>query len=71
MSFAQVLQALPALTTEERQILIRRALELEDPLLSDADESLIRSRLEAHHKNPASSLSLDEMKTRVRRRSTR
>ena len=71
MSFAQVLQALPALTTEERQILIRRALELEDPPLSDADESLIRSRLEAHHKNPASSLSLDEVKTRVRRRSTR
>jgi putative addiction module component (TIGR02574 family) len=70
MSFAQVLQALPALTTEERQILIRRALELEDPPLSEADESLINTRLNAHHQNPGSSVSLDEMKTRVRKRST-
>jgi hypothetical protein len=66
MSFAQVLQELPALTVEQRQVLMRRALELEDSPLSDADEALVESRLAAHKKNPASSVPLDEMKQRLR-----
>ena len=71
MSFEQVLEELPALTAQERQILIRRALELDDPPLSESEEALINSRLEAHHRNPSSSVSLDEMKTRLRGRSAR
>ena len=68
MSFAQVLEQLPALTLEERQILIRRAVELDDPPLSAADEALIESRLAAHRANPQSSVPLDEMKARLRSR---
>jgi len=68
MSFTQVLEELPGLTFEQRQILIRRALELDDPPLSDADESLVEARLSAHRANPSSSVSLAEMKARVRSR---
>lgn len=66
MSFAQVLEELPALTVEQRQLVIRRAIELEDLPLSTDDETLIESRLAAHRKNPASSIPLDEMKRRLR-----
>jgi hypothetical protein len=69
MSFAQVLEELPALSVKQRQILIRRALELEEGPLSPEEESLVETRLDAHHKNPSSSLSLNEFKKRIRRRS--
>ena len=55
MSLSRVLEALPALTFEERQLLIRRVFELDDPPLSEADEALVESRLAAHHLNPTSS----------------
>jgi hypothetical protein len=69
MSFNEVIAELPRLTFEERQILIRRAIELDDPPLSPADEALIEERLAAHHRNPSSSVALDEMKRRLRSRS--
>ena len=68
MSFNEVIAELPRLTFEERQILIRRALELDDPPLSTADERLIEERLAAHHRDPSSSVSLDVMKRRLRSR---
>ena len=37
-------------------------------LLADADESLVEARLAAHRTNPNSSVSLAEMKARVRSR---
>ena len=69
MSFNEVIDELPRLTFEERQILIRRALELDDPPLSAADEALVEARLAAHHVDPSSSVPLDEMKKRLRSRS--
>ena len=69
MSFNEVIAELPRLTFEERQILIRRALELDDPPLSPADEKLVETRLAAHHSDPGSSIPLDEMKRRLRSRS--
>lgn len=65
MSFNEVIAALPRLTFEERQILISRALELDDPPLSPADEELVEERLAAHHSDPDSSVPLDEMKRRL------
>jgi hypothetical protein len=53
MSFAQVLEELPRLSAKQRQILIRRALELEDGALSQEEESLVDTRLDAHNKNPS------------------
>jgi hypothetical protein len=69
MSFNEVIAELPRLTFEERQILIRRALELDDPALSATDEALVEQRLAEHNSDPGSSVPLDEMKRRLRSRS--
>jgi hypothetical protein len=71
MSFAQVLEELPALTVKQRQILVRRALELEDLPLNPEHEALVEARLAAHRKDPSSSHSLDELKKRLRQRSAK
>lgn len=68
MSFSEVLAELPALTIVQRQQLIRRALELDDPGLSPQDEALVEQRLAEHHQNPSSSVPLEEMKSRLRSR---
>ena len=66
MSFKEVIAELPRLTFEERQILIRRALELDDLPLSAADEELVEARLAEHHADSTSSIPLDELKRRLR-----
>ncbi len=71
MSLSQVLEALPSFTFEERQLLIRRALEMDDPPLSEADETLVESRLAAHRKDPTSSLPLETLKEHLRSRTKR
>jgi len=68
MSFNEVIAELPRLTFEERQILIRRALELDDSPLSAADEELVEDRLAAHHDNPTSSVPLEDIKKHLRSR---
>lgn len=68
MSFPEVLAELPAMTISERQLLVRRALELDDPALSPEDEALVESRLVEHRTDPASAISLGEMKARFRSR---
>lgn len=65
MSFTQVIEELPRMTTAERQQVIRRALELDDAPLSSTDEALVESRLAAHRANPNSSVPLTEMKKRL------
>ena len=67
MSFNEVISERPQLTFEERQILIRRLLELNDPPLSAADEALVEERLAEHQADPSSSVPLDEMRGRLRR----
>ena len=69
MSFNEVIAELPRLTFEERQILIRRALEIDDPPLSAAEEELVEGRLAAHHSDPNSSIPLNQLKDRLRSRS--
>jgi hypothetical protein len=69
MSFNEVIDELPRLTFEQRQILIRRALELDDPPLSDADEALVEARLAEHHSDPSTSLPLAELEVRLRSKS--
>jgi len=66
MSFNEVIAELPHLTFEQRQILIRRALELDDPPLSAADEELVAASLAAYHADPSSSVPLDQLKQRLR-----
>jgi len=69
MSFAELLEELPTLTLQQRQMVIRRALDLEKPGLNEADEILVATRLEGHQQNPGSSVPLDEMKRRLRSQS--
>ena len=66
MSFNEVIAELPRLTFEERQILIRRAVELDDPPLSPTDEVLVEERLAEHHADPSSSVDLTDVKRRPR-----
>ena len=68
MSFTDVLQELPAFTLSERQLLVRRALELDDAGLSAEDQGVVEKRLAEHRQNPASAVPLDEMKSRLRTR---
>ncbi|HEX6650055.1 MAG TPA: hypothetical protein VF075_10955 [Pyrinomonadaceae bacterium] len=68
MSLSQVLDALPGFTFAERQLIIRHAIELDDPPLSQADEKMVESRLAAHHSNPTSSLPLDVLKKHLESR---
>ncbi|MGD0412048.1 MAG: hypothetical protein ABSC18_10115 [Verrucomicrobiota bacterium] len=68
MSFSEVLAELPALTVSERQLLVRRALDLDEPGLSAKDEALVEKRLEDHRRNPDSAVPLKEMKARLRSR---
>jgi hypothetical protein len=66
MSVAEVLSELSAWTISDRQLLVTRALELDDRALSAEDEALIESRLAGHRNDPASSVSLEAMKSRLR-----
>lgn len=68
MSFNEVLAELPSLNVAQRQMLVRRALELDDPALSAQDEALVTERLAEHHRRPESSITLVEMKARLRSR---
>ena len=69
MSLTEVLAELPSLTPAERQWLVRRALELDEPGLPAEDTALVERRLAEHHRDPSTSLPLDEVKARLRSRS--
>jgi hypothetical protein len=66
MSLAQILDQLPGFTVAERQLLVRRAIELDEPGLSADDEDLITARLADHRCDPASAVSLEDMKASLR-----
>lgn len=68
MSFTEVLEEISNLTFEQRQLLIRRAIELDDLPLSESEAALVEQRLAEHHADPDSSIPLDEFKVRLRSR---
>jgi hypothetical protein len=68
MNFAEVLDQLPKLSVSQRQLLLRRVSDLDQPPLSPADEKLVDARLAAHHREPASAVPLEQMEARVRSR---
>ena len=68
MSFTEVLAELPALTVAERQLLICRALDLDEPPLLPGEEAVVEKRLADHRNRPDLSLPLAEMKARLRSR---
>jgi len=68
MSFNEVLAELPLLTVPQRQLLVRRAVELDDPVLAPADEAEVEKRLAEHRRDPQSAVSLEVMEKRLRSR---
>ena len=66
MSFNEVIEELPRITFEQRQLLIAKAIELDDPPLSRVEEELVELRLAEHHLNTQTSISLEELKQRLR-----
>ena len=68
MSFTEVLRELPSLTLQQRQELVRRALDLDDAPLTAHDEALIAQRLADHERDPSSAIALDSMNARLRSR---
>ncbi|RYD23620.1 MAG: hypothetical protein EOP88_03465 [Verrucomicrobiaceae bacterium] len=66
MSLARVLDELPAFSVAERQLLVLRAIEIDDSELSPEEEQLVAERLEAHRKDPASAVSFEAMKSALR-----
>jgi hypothetical protein len=65
MSVNDIIEELPHLTFEERQLVISKALELDDPPLSSLDEALIEERLAEYHQDPTSVIDLNELKRRL------
>ena len=70
MSFNELLAELPSLTLPQRQLLVRRALELDDPGLALEDEAIVEERLAAHRRDPKSAVPLEMMETKLRSRFT-
>ena len=67
MSLTEIMAELPALTVAEREFLVRRVLDLDEPAMSIADEAEVERRLADHRRDPDSSVSLEEMKARLRK----
>jgi len=68
MSFEQLLEELPALSFEQRQALIRRAVELDEPAFSAEDEAELEKRVADHRQNPETAISGEEIIARLRAR---
>ena len=66
MSFAEVLEELPALSLAQRQEPVARAIQLDDQGLTNAQEALVQERLDAHRVSPESSVPFSKMKTLLR-----
>ena len=68
MSFNELLDELQTLTAAERQLVMRRALEIDDSPLSTAEELLVDQRLRDHKENAQAAITLEEMNSRLRSR---
>ena len=74
MSLAEILNELPRLTPEQRHQVVEKVFELQggwldgDDRLSDDEKRLIETRLAAHDQDPASAVSWEEAKARLKSR---
>lgn len=62
----ELLAELPSLTVEQRQLLIQRAVELDETSLSPAEERLVEERLAEYRQNPNSGISWEEVESHLR-----
>jgi uncharacterized protein Smg (DUF494 family) len=66
MSFTEMLDQLPALTLEQRQELVARVMEMDEPPLTPEQEKIIQERLASFHRNPESGISLEDLMKNLR-----
>jgi hypothetical protein len=66
MSFQELLAELPSLTVEQRQLLMRRMVELDERVLSPTEERLVEERRAEYLQNPSSVLNLEQVVREVR-----
>jgi hypothetical protein len=66
MRFNEVLAELVSLTVPQRQLLVRRVLELDEQRLLPEDEAVAEKRLAEHRRDPQSAVSLEVMEKRLR-----
>jgi uncharacterized protein Smg (DUF494 family) len=68
MSFTELLENLETLTPEQREIVIQRAIELEEPILTSEQAQLVAERLEQYRRSPESFITIDELEKRLNSR---
>ena len=68
MSVAQILDELPALTSDERLRVIARAAELQDHSFTAEEDALIDARLAEHDRAPETAIPLNEFTAQLRSR---
>jgi putative addiction module component (TIGR02574 family) len=66
MSFQELMAELPKLTVEQRQLLMRRMVALDNSALSPEEERLVEERRAEYLRNPSAGLSLEEIIRQVR-----
>ena len=66
MSFTEVLDELPKLTAEQRELVMQRVLELDESPFTPEQEAIIEKRLAEHEANPSSAIPANEMFARLR-----
>jgi lipoate-protein ligase A len=65
MSFTEILAELPILTFAQRQELMVRVLEIDEPQISPEVEAMLEERLAEHDRDPSSALTHEEFKSRL------
>ena len=78
MSKAEIVEQLPRLTREEREEIRLKLAELDgtgwsddEAPLSEADKSLIESRVQAHENNPGTAIPWEQFEDQLKRRTGR
>ena len=70
MSKAEILDEIPKLTPEERDEIRCKLDEIDIPLSAD-ELALVDARMDAHHRDPASAVPIEEMEASLRARFAR
>jgi putative addiction module component (TIGR02574 family) len=68
VSLTEILAEIPKLSFAERQELVRRAIELEDPDVTAEEKAILNQRIEDLRQNPNSGIPAEQLKDEVLRR---
>jgi putative addiction module component (TIGR02574 family) len=68
MSLTEILAVIPKLSFEERQELVRRAIEVEDDELTADEKLILEKRLEDFRRDPSSGIPAEQLKSEVLQR---